>query len=56
MKKQLGVPVGATPHSIYATWDEHRAALRKEADERRARMLSARAGATGAEPAAVSIE
>lgn len=56
MKKQLRVPVGATPHSIYATWDEHRAALREEADERRARMLSVRANAADVEPVAVSLE
>ena len=30
------VPVGATPRKHYANWDEHREALRADAEARRA--------------------
>lgn len=35
MKTKNAVPVGATPVPKYATWDQHREALRLDAMERR---------------------
>jgi hypothetical protein len=35
MESKNTVPVGATPVTKYATWDEHREALRREAEARR---------------------
>lgn len=44
MYKQLRVPVGATPKSIYATWNDHREAMRTTAADTRSKRLAARRG------------
>lgn len=39
-RRQLRVPVGATPMSRYATWDEHREEMRRTATEAKERVLA----------------
>lgn len=39
MPKKTKIPVGATPIPKYATWDEHREALRREAESNRKKRL-----------------
>lgn len=39
-RHQLRVPVGATPMSRYATWDEHREEMRRTATEAKERVLA----------------
>ncbi len=39
MPKKTRNTVGATPISTYATWDEHREAIRREADGNRKKRL-----------------
>ena len=42
MTRKNAVPVGATPIPKYATWDEHRVALTREAEENRKRRMADR--------------